>query len=263
MDDSVSTYVDHYLKQVDGLYFLLITLGVLLAIMDILYLYAGIGAGKRTGKARSYYVQSRFEALADRFFELIISGGAILFFLAVYYLINRFYDGQPLRDIWDKYRDFFLLLLIVISILLGRLIDNALIRLKYISHEEKGAVRLVSMVYMMLIFGYIKFIYENDNYDMFITYFLGLMIGRFVYFDIAWEDLKSGICGAVRNLPIMIVALGYLGALCYYGFGNGYLVKHIGVITNVFFVHVFMTVSIGIVVYSYRIIKLIRTKGRN
>jgi len=257
MEDSISFYVGHYLKNIEGIYFLALTMAALLINLLILYLFSGIYAGK--SKARRIV---EFESLADRFFELIFSGGTILFFMAVYYLINRFFFVEPWRGYWDKYNDFLLLLLIVISILFNRLLDNVLIKLHSIEHEEKAAIRLAGMVYMFLIFGYIKFIYGNDNYDMFITYFLGLMVGRFVYFDVSFSDLANGIKGAVRNFPIMIMALGYLSVLAWYGFKTEYLIKHIGVVTNVFFIHVFMFVAIAIVFYIYRICNLSNTRKR-
>lgn len=253
MEESVSSYITHYIKNTECLYFLALTMSVLLIMLLVLYLYSGIISGKNRIKRIA-----EFESLADRFFELIFSGGTILFFMAAYYLINRFFFVEPWRTYWDKYNDFLLLLLIVISILFNRLLDNVLIRLRRISHEEKAAIRLVGMVYMMLIFGYIKFIYGNDNYDMFITYFLGLMVGRFVYFDVSFSDLKTGISGAVRNFPLMIMSLGYLSVLAWYGFKTEYLIKHIGVVTNVFFIHLFMFVAIAIVFYIYRICTHIR-----
>lgn len=253
MNEAVSSYVEHYLKTKEGLYFLLVTFVGLLLCIGVIFLFSHMVTGGRRGNR-----VNRFEEITDSFFELIFSGGSILFFMAAYYLINRFYFVEPWRGMWDKYKDFMLLLLIIISILFNRLLDNILIRLHCISHNDKSAIRLVSMVYMMLIFGYIKFIYENDNYDMFITYFLGLMIGRFAYFDVSWADLRDGIAGAIRNLPIMVLALAYLGGMAWYGFKTEYLIKHIGVVTNVFFIHLFMFVAIAVVFYIYRIVVSIR-----
>ena len=44
---------------------------------------------------------------------------------------------------------------------------------------EKASVRLISAFYIILILLYIKFIYNDSNYDSLIFYFVMLAIGRF------------------------------------------------------------------------------------
>jgi len=247
---TISEYIQHYLQTKETVIFGLLTLAVIVLTTLIFGAISCIGA---TGEKRT----NRFENLSEEFYELIFSGGSILMFIAAYYLIDRFFMLEPYRRMWDKYKDYLLLLMIVLSIVISRIVDGALIRLRNVSKEDKAAIRLVAMAYMLLIFGYVKFIYENNNYDSFINYFLGLMIGRFVYFDVSLEDFGSAIKRAVTKLPIMLVALACTGLLSLYGFKSGYLIKHIGVITNVFFIHVYMTVAIFLVFYVYSIARAV------
>ena len=113
-----------------------------------------------------------------------------------------------------------------------------------------ASIRLTGMLYMIIIFCYIKFIYEDNNYDMFITYFLTLMIGRFVYFDASFKDFLECMKQAVKNIPIMAIALAFLGILCFRGYSTDYLLKHNGVITNIFFCHLYIIVAIFIMHFA-------------
>lgn len=248
---SIKEYFEHYVINADFIIFLALTIGLLLIIVFGLYGYTVLCASELNGRARRIYIRKRFDSITERFYEIIFSGGSILLFMVTYYLIDRFMFIEPYRSFWDKYSDFLLLLIIVISILVNRIIDNLLIRLGSLSHEDKASIRLVGMLYMILIFGYIKFIYENNNYDMFISYFLGLMIGRFVYFDVSITDFTTAIKQSAKNLPLMIVALAYLAVLAFYGFKTGYLIKHIGVLTNVLIIHIFMTIAIFVIYNIY------------
>ncbi|MBP3262045.1 MAG: hypothetical protein J6M45_06765, partial [Pseudobutyrivibrio sp.] len=124
--------------------------------------------------------------------------------------------------------------------------DHVLVRLKRLDKSEMASIRLTGMLYMIIIFCYIKYIYEDNNYDMFITYFLTLMIGRFVYFDASFKDFLECMKQALKNIPIMLIGLTFLGILCLRGYSTEYLLKHNGVITNIFFCHLYIIVAIFI-----------------
>lgn len=238
-------YLEHYICK-DALYFLLLALFVILIVFFILFFYARITYLCAKNNLEINFSDT-FLSITNRFYELVFSGTSILFFMASYYLLERFGTIEPYITLWNKHKDFILLLFIVISCVLNTFLDSIFVRLKNIDHNEKASVRLIGMLYMILIFCYIKFIYENNNYDLFITYFLGLMIGRFVYFDASFKDFITNLTGALKNIPIMLITLACTGALSYYGFSTKYLIKHIGVITNIFFIHLFMCVGIFII----------------
>ena len=187
-----------------------------------------------------------YEKTLERLYELIFSGASILFFIAIYYLIDRFLTYPPMRSFWDKYEDFLLLVLLVISCLFNNLLDHLLIKLKHLSDEEVASCRLIGMLYMLLIFAYVKWIYLDDNYDKFIIYFLGLMIGRFVYFDASLRGFRESIRMAAKNIYLMLIALAYVALMALVGFRTDYLLIHNGVIVNVFIAHLFMCGAIAI-----------------
>jgi len=237
---SYAEYVQHYFQMPDCILFLLLAIVLLTFVYIIFYLYS-----KKTTKGEGR-LQKEFFSLSERFYELIFSGGSIIGFMAVYYLINRFVTSGDFYKFWSSYKDYLLLVFMVISILLNTFCDHVLVKLKRLNKSEMASIRLTGMLYMIIIFCYIKFIYEDNNYDMFITYFLTLMIGRFVYFDASFKDFLNCIKDAAKNIPIMIMGLTFLGILCLRGYSTLYLLKHNGVITNLFFCHLYIIVAIFI-----------------
>lgn len=228
------------------LYFFALTGAALLVIFFLILIYSNIKAGAAPRSKREIVRYETFHQGTEKFYELVFSGTSILFFMASYYLIERFLQADVYRAFWDKYNDFLLLVMLILSCVLNSLLDRVFIRLKIITGRQRASIRLLGMLYMMLIFWYIKFIYENNNYDMFITYFLGLMVGRFVYFDASLKDFLISAGAALKNIFLMVMGLAYLSLLAFYGYRTGYLLKHNGVITNIFFAHLFMCAAIFI-----------------
>ena len=248
--NSYSDYVEHYFQLPDFLIFLVLAMVLMSVIFFVFYLYA-----KTTNKTDKK-LEHEFYYLSERFYELIFSGGSIIGFMAVYYLINRFVQTGSFKVFWDNYKDYLLLLFMVISIIFNSILDHLVIRVKHLDRDAMASIRLTGMLYMIIIFCYIKFIYEDNNYDTFIAYFLTLMIGRFVYFDASFMDFLYCIKRAATNIPMMLMALGYLGIMCLYGFFTGYLLKHNGVITNIFFTHLFMIVAMFVTHFiAYALVK--------
>lgn len=237
---SYAEYAKHYFTMPDCILFLLLTILLLAVVYAIFYVFANkVFEGELK-------IQHEFFSLSERFYELIFSGGSIIGFMAVYYLINRFVTSGSFYEFWSDYKDYLLLVFMIISILINTFFDHVLVRLKRLDKSEMASIRLTGMLYMIIIFCYIKFIYEDNNYDMFITYFLTLMIGRFVYFDASFKDFLECMKQAVKNIPIMAIALAFLGILCFRGYSTDYLLKHNGVITNIFFCHLYIIVAIFI-----------------
>ena len=91
---------------------------------------------------------------------------------------------------------------------------------------------------------YIKFIYDDSNYDALILYFVSLAIGRFVYFDFTAEDFISTISKLLKNLYLLILMGCYSGFVCWFGFHVGFLLTSNGVIVSTLLAHLFMDASI-------------------
>lgn len=256
---TIEQYVKHYLGTIEMWEFLGLTTLVILFIFSIIYIYSRLTC-YRIEEDEENPLRAQVYHVTEKFSELVFSGTSILMFMASYYMIERFLSVDEFLTIWNKYKDFLLLLFIILSCVFNSVLDRVLIRLRHLEHEDRAPIRLLGMLYMILIFCYIKFIYKNNNYDFFISYFLGLMIGRFVYFDASFRDFITNFKNAMSNLPLLILALSCTGILSLYGFGTKYLIKHIGVITNVFFIHLFMCVVLFLLFHSHLIDFVTRPK---
>lgn len=251
-------YAAHYAVVPDIIRFLVVAVIGALLCMFIILIAVRITARGNTVLERRWDIYDRSVNMAQRFDEMIFSATSILSFLAVYYLIDRFATGPAFRSFWDNWCDFILLGMIVVSCVVNNYFDVMLIPLKKITRDEKASVRLVGMFYIMVIFLYIKFIYENNNYDGFIMYFLGLIIGRFVYFDASFRDSVKTIKDAAANTPFLILGLAYTAYMCTFGFKSGYLLISNGVLVSTFIAHLFMVVAIFILHHTHFMYLFIR-----
>lgn len=258
---TLEEYLEHYIVWKEMLlFFLLALLGAIACILIIVVFDRLITLGVPAAQ-RSNVFNNTLLNTVQRFYGIVLSGSSILSFLSIYYLLDRFLKDPQYRSFWDMHKDFLLLLMIVISILLNNLFDHFIIPLKRINNEERCALRVIGMIYVIMIFLYIKYIYENPNYDGFIMYFLGLMVGRFIYFDASFKDFLNTMKSALRQLPIMILGLLYTALMCYFGFKYKYLLKSNGVLVSTFFAHLFMIVAIFFTHHS-RLVLLFTSKKK-
>lgn len=248
---TLQEYWAHYTDVRKMLMFLALSLAFsVICVFYILMIVAVSARFTDRSERRQFYYEKAHNAI-QRFYEMVFSGASILSFLAIYYLIDRFSPDGSFRDFWDKYKDMLLLFMICMSIVFNNFLDRLMIPLKKISRQERGSVRLLGMLYVILIFAYIKFIYENDNYDGFIMYFLGLMIGRFIYFDASFRDGIKTMLESLKNFPLLLLGLAYTGFMAYTGFKSDYLLKSNGVLVSTFIAHIFMIVAIFVIHHSH------------
>ena len=102
----------------------------------------------------------------------------------------------------------------------------------------------MASIYVMLILMYIRFIYEDYNYENLILYFVMLVIGRLVYFDVTWDGFRNDCLGLFRNLPVLLLMSAYSATVVWYGFTSGFLMKANGVIVSTLIAHLFMDICI-------------------
>jgi hypothetical protein len=164
-------------------------------------------------------------------FELTFSETIFLLFTSLYFLMTYFGVGG---EVWAKYSFYVLLLLIIIAVLLNTWLDHALIPLETLRPGEREALHMTAILYMQIIFAYIKFGYKNDNYDSIIQYFILLMIGRFVCFDTTINAMQKTFHSLVSSLPLLAMALASTGVMAYVEFSIHYLVTPNGVVFNLF-----------------------------
>lgn len=183
-------------------------------------------------------------SIIESFYELVFSSTSILLFLSLYNIVD--WHMPEIWAVWDKYKDLILVLFLLLSVVFANFLDRFLVELPHLSDEDKGSLRLVSNLYIILIMMYIKFIYEDNNYDDMIIYFMSLSLGRFIYFDFSMKELKETLAGIVSKLPVMLLLLAYSALMCWYGFKVDFLLTSNGVLVSTLIAHLFMDISIFI-----------------
>ena len=190
----------------------------------------------------------------ESFYEMVFSSTSVLIFLSLYYVLDE--RIPQAAYFWNKYQDILLMVFLVCSVFLTFWFDRIFVHLKTISSEQKASVRLISAFYIILILLYIKFIYNDSNYDSLIFYFVMLAIGRFVYFDSTLDYIKESLKSVVKYLPLLILMGAYSGFICWYGFSSDFLLKSNGVIVSTLLAHLFMDVAI-FVLNKIRVVQFI------
>ncbi len=252
---TLSDYFSHYLVASKMLKFLGLALVCTMVSVIIIIISAKSYAKGRSKAARQRAFAARVYNLTERYYEMIFSATSILSFLSAYYIIERFVTEGAFHDFWAEHSDMLLLVMIILSCVINSAFDRVYVPLRNVTTQQKGSVRLIGMLYIILIFMYIKFIYENNNYDGFIIYFLGLMVGRYAYFDSSFKDFVTTIKNASHNIPLLLIGLANTAIMCLYGFSTKYLLRSNGVLVSTFFAHLFLVTAIFIV-YHTRFIRL-------
>ncbi len=241
------SYLNHYQQPAGILLMLLVAAAAIGICLLVIRVTVGIRSQKYTKDTRGMFVEDKFLNLAELFYELIFSATSILLFVAIYFLIDYFGVGIKTGGIWEKYNAFILLAFILSSVMLNSFIDNHIIPLNHMKQGERAAMRLIGMLYMLIVFAYIKFIYQDNNYDSIILYFLTLVIGRFVYFDASLESFHHAVTEALSGLPLLVMALSCSGIMAFAGFSANYLITETGVIFNLFIGHLYLLVIIFVI----------------
>lgn len=239
-------YLKHYLSVPQMLFFILVSTGVVFLIHVILMLLARKTAMKFKAENRRQGFLKLFGRMTEEYYELMFSSTCILFFVGVYFLISFHYFtlSESIWSIWTKYEDFILLGFIVLSILFNNIIDRHIVPLEKLDKDTKSILRMTGMFYMLIIFAYIKFIYEDNNYDTILGYFLTLVIGRYVYFDASINEFANFIKKFKEIFPSLLLVLISTAMLSLYGFKTEYLLRSNGVVLSLFFAHFFCIMEI-------------------
>ncbi|MBQ7678041.1 MAG: hypothetical protein IJT32_07385, partial [Lachnospiraceae bacterium] len=194
------------------------------------------------------------------FYEMIISGTSVLSFSCAYIISNHLYllaiyHGQTATSgryhrfiaLWESSKDFLLLLMICLSCVLNTILDKLIIPLKGITKEEKASIRLLAMFYVIVILICLNHIGDENEYNPAMMYYLGLMVGRFIYFDASFMDFLSTIWRAIKNGYMLILGLVLTGTMCFFGFRLGFLLPRNYYIVGVFYTDLFLLAAIFII----------------
>ncbi|MGN0437031.1 MAG: hypothetical protein ACI4F4_00790 [Lachnospiraceae bacterium] len=239
-------YVKHYLSFPEICIFIGISFGIVVLIHIILMLVAGKTAQHFKTENRKHGFIKLFGRMTEEYYELMFSSTSILLFVGIYFLISFHYFpvSDQIWQFWIKYEDFILLGFIVFSIMINNIVDHYIVPLKKLDKDTKSILRMTGMLYMLIIFAYIKFIDQNNNYNMILGYFLTLVIGRFVYFDASFQELSELKKRLSEIIPSLFLVLLSTALLSLYGFKTEYLLRSNGVVVSLFLAHFFCIIEI-------------------
>jgi hypothetical protein len=247
-------YLKHYFDFTNAGEFLIVVLISLAVAMTIIILAAKAKQSKmrheleletdsRYAQENLHQVRIQPYLLIESFYEMVFSSTSVLLFLAIYYLLDAYYMNR-ITEFWNRYQNVFLLILICLSVFSTAWLDTVFVKLRHLSSDQKSGVRLTSSLFIVLILLYIRFIYQDTNYNELILYFVTLAIGRFVFFDFTAEEFGKMLKSIGRNLPLLLLMSVYSGFICWYGFRVDFLLTSNGVILSTFIAHAFMCIAI-------------------
>lgn len=265
-------YINPDFGWIQKLIFLLAALAGIVICIILILAFMGVSVTSHTKSDRRFLFYEKSHNRIQQFYELIIAGTSVLSFACAYVVINHIYSlinegasaGPILRylaDAWANGRDFILLLLICLSCVLNSILDKLFIPLKRLSGTEKATIRMLAMFYCIIILVFLDNIGDESEYNPVMMYYLGLMVGRFVYFDASFADFWDSVKKMFVNLPLLIMTLALTGALCFLGFDAGFLLERNYYIVGVFYTHLFMLAVVFLLKLSH-LIELIISKPR-
>ena len=240
------------------IFFLLAFSGVILCDLLVIWRAKNV-ANRQDGSDRKAFFFDRAENRVQCFYEMMISGTSVLFFSCAYVVCNHLYsliEADPYSvsgalsffyKVWGEGKDFVLLFLICMSCLLNTFLDRVIIPLKTITKAERASIRLLAMFYVILILVVLNIIGDESEYGPVMMYYLGLMVGRFVYFDASFVDFLAAMKNAIMNLPMLAMGMALMAGLSVFGFRVGYLIERNYFIVGVFYTHLFLLLAIFLI----------------
>ncbi len=262
---TIEAYINPDFTTIQKIIFFVMALIGLIGCIALIVLSMKISTSMMKKSERDYEFYERSHNRVQRFYEMIISGTSVISFSCAYVVINHIYSlcgtssggmAGLVERTWADWKDFILLLLICLSCVFNTLLDKIIIPLKKVSKEEKASIRLLAMFYVIIILVWLNRIGDESEYNPVMMYYLGLMIGRFVYFDASFRDFFDAIKNALLNLPLLVMGLALTGALSYVGFSLGYLLERNYYIVGVFYTNLFLLAA-TFVIHNSRILSLI------
>ena len=201
--------------------------------------------------------EDHFTDLLNRFYELVISATSVMSFACAYVVLNHVYtlyrgsaDSEFMEwflYVWENWKDFALLLLICLSCIANTVLDRLIIPLRGITREEIGVIRMLGMFYAIIALVCFNVIGDASEYSPVMMYYLGLMVGRFVYFDASFRDFLQAMKNMFLNLPMLLMGLTLAGLLSFMGFSMEFLLERNYYIVGVFYTHLFLLAAVFVI----------------
>lgn len=174
--------------------------------------------------------------MMQAFFEVLISNACIIVTIYI------FYWATSVSVFLESYSNYLLLILIVLSVIANNIIDKK-IGQEMLSIEDKASIRLMSSLSIVLIFGFIKIKFSSSDYDELILCYVGLVLGRFVYFDSTWNQFKVSILSFFRHVIPFSVAMFFTYIVSYFGFHYG-IITQTNILASLVWIHICIVFSV-------------------
>ena len=226
------------------------------------------GSGKKSKTKGPEGYMSRLQ----RFYELVISATSVMSFACAYVVLNHvysLYEGTTdsgvtgvFLNIWGNWKDFALLLLICLSCVINTFLDKLIIPLKAVSREQIAVIRMLGMFYAIIAIMLLDVIGDSSEYSPVMMYYLGLMVGRFVYFDASFKDFLHAMKNMFVSAPILMLGLLLAWLMCFFGFKAGFLLEKNYYIVGVFYTHLFLLAAVFVCHHVQQIIIKSRSKKK-
>ncbi len=267
---SVESYINPDFTTADKIGFFGVAFAALVFCVLLIIIGTKLSTLKFPGNTGKQEFYERAHNRVQRFYEMIISGTSVMSFSCAYIIINHIYalngeSGEGALGIvtyaWGEWKDFTLLLLICLSCVLNTILDRFIIPLKRIDKGEKASIRLLAMFYVIIVLLVLNSIGDESEYNPVMMYYLGLMVGRFVYFDASFTDFLEAIKNALSNLGLLVLGLLMTGGLSRYGFSKEYLLERNYYIVGVFYTSLFMLAGVFVLHHIHILNLLIRKPG--
>ncbi len=153
--------------------------------------------------------------ITQKVVEVVIANTCIIGVMYVYMGLVKLCQNELFVELAD-WLGIMLLALIVIGIFVNNQIDRKFEQ-DLIDLEEKSILRLLSSVSILVPFFIAGIVYGTKEYNQILLTYLGLVLGRFIYFDTSKEQLKVDGKKYIKHViyPIIVIALTSL----YYWYG--------------------------------------------
>ncbi len=258
---TIDAYINPDFSTSDKINFLIMAFGGVIICVFLIMGWIKLTTLKLEGDEKKFIYYERTHNHIQKFYEMMISATSVMSFACAYVIINHIYalimekyggEGyDTFVKIWENGRDFILLLLICLSVVINTILDKIFIPLKKITREEKSSIRMLAMFYVIVVLIVLNQIGDESEYNPVMIYYLGLMVGRFVYFDASFKDFIEALKNAFKSFPLFLMGLILMGFMCFVGFKAGYLLERNYYIVGAFYTQLFILFAIFVIHLSH------------
>lgn len=180
------------------------------------------------------------EMVLQKILEIIITDTCILGTCFVYTWYTQTFP------FWSDYNTIVLLGLIIIAIMCNNRVDKK-IGNSFGKYNEKdvASLRLLSSIVILIMIIWFSVFYKSEIFKQLSVFILGLILGRFIFFDTTIQDFYKTVIGIIRNMAYAIIAL--LITMIIMGIGIAYeVIDAENFLLSILGGHIFLLVVINV-----------------